>query len=300
MSLIEYLFTSSSGVGVDILRLDSLEGPASGNKWFKLVLNIEAAEHAAADCILSFGGAYSNHLHALAAVGFSKGFATIGCVRADPSSGLTPTLQDAKRWGMSLHYLSRSEYRRRHDQDFISELQAQYPSAYIVPEGGGNTLGAKGCAGIVDLIPNAGRDYAAIVLACGTGTTLVGIASKVAEGVSVIGVPVLKAEKFMASDITAMFQSLKGDRGNWRLDHRFHGGAYARLPEQMAQYMREFELEYGVYLDPIYTAKAAYALQCMVENNEFAAGSRVLLVHTGGLQGRRGFGLNQGDTPCLY
>lgn len=288
--MIQFLYTSTSGVSVDILRLDALDSLAPGNKWFKLLPNIIAAEKTRAHSVLSFGGAYSNHLHALAAVGRAKGIATIGCVRADSNSQLTPTLQDAKDWGMSLHYLSRSDYRRRGDTVFIAELRAQYPNAYFIPEGGGNVLGAKGCGKIVDLIPAAGQSYSGVVLACGTGTTLVGVASKIAGGVKVIGIPVLKAEKFMASDIATLISGLGGDRGNWQLDHRFHGGAYARLPQHMAEYMTAFERRQDVLLDPVYTAKAAYAVQYMVDNNEFDPGSRVLLIHTGGLQGRRGFG----------
>jgi 1-aminocyclopropane-1-carboxylate deaminase len=290
--VIQYLYTSVSGVRVDVLRLDALDSLAPGNKWFKLLPNIAAAENARAPGILSFGGAYSNHLHALAAVGCAKGIATIGCVRADANVQLTPTLQDAKDWGMSLHYLSRSDYRRRGDAEFIAELRAQYPNTYMIPEGGANALGAHGCGSIVDLIPAAGQSYVSIVLACGTGTTLAGVASKIADGVKVIGIPVLKAEKFMASDIAILLSELGGDRGNWQLDHRFHGGTYARLPQYMAEYMTVFERRQNVLLDPVYTAKAAYAVQYMVDNNEFDPGGRVLLVHTGGLQGRRGYGLD--------
>jgi 1-aminocyclopropane-1-carboxylate deaminase len=290
--VIQYLYTSVSGVRVDVLRLDALDSLAPGNKWFKLLPNIAAAENARALSMLSFGGAYSNHLHALAAVGRAKGIATIGCVRADANVQLTPTLQDAKDWGMSLHYLSRSDYRRRGDAEFIAELRAQYPNTYMIPEGGANALGAHGCGSIVDLIPAAGQSYVSIVLACGTGTTLAGVASKIADGVKVIGIPVLKAEKFMASDIAILLSELGGDRGNWQLDHRFHGGTYARLPQYMAEYMTVFERRQNVLLDPVYTAKAAYAVQYMVDNNEFDPGGRVLLVHTGGLQGRRGYGLD--------
>jgi 1-aminocyclopropane-1-carboxylate deaminase len=118
------------------------------------------------------------------------------------------------------------------------------------------------------------------------------VASKIADGVKVIGIPVLKAEKFMASDIAILLSDLGGDRGNWQLDHRFHGGTYARLPQYMAEYMTVFERRQNVLLDPVYTAKAAYAVQYMVDNNEFDLGGRVLLVHTGGLQGRRGYGLD--------
>ncbi|CAA0087120.1 D-cysteine desulfhydrase [Zhongshania aliphaticivorans] len=289
--MIQHVFTSPKGVRVDMLRLDVLNSLAPGNKWFKLIPNFLAAESAGATRLLSFGGAFSNHLHALAAMGKAKGLETIACVRADKESEITPTLYDAQQWGMTLHYLSRSDYRRRHDAAFVAELLDHYPKSYLVPEGGGNALGAIGCRDIVDLIPGAASEYTAVVLACGTGTTLAGVASKVAAGVEVIGVPVLKAEKFMASDISNLLSELGGDPGNWRLDNRFHGGAYARLPSYMAEYMQMFEGQYGVLLDPVYTVKASYAVHHMVEYDEFPAMSRILMIHTGGLQGRRGFGL---------
>jgi 1-aminocyclopropane-1-carboxylate deaminase len=289
--MIQNLYTSANGVEVDILRLDTIDSLAPGNKWFKLVPNLVAARHANATRLISFGGAYSNHLHALAALGHVKGFETIGCVRADRGDPLTPTLLDAKSWGMTLHYLSRSDYRRRNEREFITEILAQYPNSYLIPEGGANKIGAGGCGKIVDLIPNRGSDYTALVLACGTGTTLAGIASMIADGVRVIGVPVLKAEKFMARDISAMLAVLGADRDNWQLDHRFYGGAYARLPQAVVEHMQTFECHNGILLDPVYTAKASYAVQSMINNQEFPTGSRILLVHTGGLQGRRGFNL---------
>lgn len=289
--MIQHLYTSAQNVAVDVLRLDLHHELASGNKWFKLLPNLSTARRQGKTRVISFGGAYSNHLHALAAVGRAEGIETIACVRADVDAELSPTLLDAVGWGMALHFLSRSEYRRRHDAEFIAELAAEYPNSYVIPEGGANVLGAGGCGAIVDLLPDSGRDYTAVVLACGTGTSLAGVASKIAAGVSVIGIPVLKAEKFMAEDICALLAELGGDRNNWRLDHRFHGGAYARLPSHMAEYMQQFEQQYGVLLDPVYTAKASYALQYMVDNREFDEGSKVLLIHTGGLQGRRGYGL---------
>ena len=286
--LIETLFTRH-GVSVDILRLDKVNALAPGNKWFKLALNLAAAKAASAQTVLSFGGAFSNHLHALAAIAHDQGLAAVACVRADPEQGLTPTLHDAVAWGMRLHYLSRSDYRRRHDSSFINEILAQYSRPYLIPEGGANVLGAQGCRAIVELIPENGRDYSAVVMACGTGTTLAGVSAQVANGVKVMGIPVLKAEAYMAADIHGLQLALDHHRGNWALDHRFHGGAYARLSPQLCEFILRFEATHGVTLDPVYTAKMMYAVETMVNNGEFAAGSRILAIHSGGLQGRRGF-----------
>ncbi|MEX1669190.1 1-aminocyclopropane-1-carboxylate deaminase/D-cysteine desulfhydrase [Zhongshania guokunii] len=287
-SLIEPLYCRD-GVAVDILRLDKFDALAPGNKWFKLAPNLAAAQQMGCETLVSFGGAYSNHLHALAAVGKACGLATVGCVRADEGVALSPTLQDAEAWGMRLHYLSRTDYRRRHDPQFVAEILAQYEQPFLIPEGGANSLGAEGCAAIAELIPNFGRDYGAVVVACGTGTTLAGLAAKVVDSVQLIGIPVLKAEAYMAGDISKLLTTMGSERRNWRLDFRFHGGAYARLSDELRNYMLGFEAEHGVVLDPVYTAKMMWGLEHMLQQGEFAEGSRVLAVHSGGLQGRRGF-----------
>ena len=286
--MIEAVFTRN-GVSVDILRLDTLNTLAPGNKWFKLHLNLAAARDAGAQTLLSFGGAYSNHLHALAAIAQVEGLAAVACVRAAPDKELSPTLQDAVAWGMHLHFLSRSDYRRRHDPEFVAAVMAQYSRPYLIPEGGSNLLGAEGCRGIAALIPDNGRAYSAVVLACGTGTTLAGVSAQLADGVKAIGIPVLKAEAYMAADIQRMQLDLGHCRQNWTLDHRFHGGAYARLSEPLRKFILDFELAYDIALDPVYTAKMMYGLRHMIDCDEFPAGSRVLAIHTGGMQGRRGF-----------
>jgi len=287
-SLIHRVFVKRA-VTVDILRLDKIHALAPGNKWFKLALNLSAAKAAGAETLLSFGGAFSNHLHALAAIAQDQGLAAVACVRADSGCDLSPTLQDAVAWGMHLHFLSRSDYRRRHDAGFVAELASQYKRPYLIPEGGANLLGAQGCRGIVELIPGRGQDYHAVVLACGTGTTLAGVSAQIADGVQLIGIPVLKAEAYMAADIQRLQLALDHHRSNWSLDHRFHGGAYARLSAPLQEFMQGFEARYGIGLDPVYTAKMAYAVDCMINNGEFAEGARVLLIHSGGLQGRRGY-----------
>ncbi|AMO68043.1 1-aminocyclopropane-1-carboxylate deaminase [gamma proteobacterium BDW918] len=287
-SLIHRAFVKK-GVTVDILRLDKMHALAPGNKWFKLALNLSAAKAAGAETLLSFGGAFSNHLHALAAIAQDQGLAAVACVRADAGRDLSPTLQDAVAWGMHLHFLSRSDYRRRHDVGFVAELASQYKHPYLIPEGGANVLGAQGCRDIVELIPGNGRDYNAVVLACGTGTTLAGVSAQIADGVQLIGIPVLKAQAYMAADIQRLQLALDHHRANWSLDHRFHGGAYARLSAPLLEFMLGFEARYGIRLDPVYTAKMAYAVDCMINNGEFAEGARVLLIHSGGLQGRRGY-----------
>ncbi len=286
--LIQQVFVKE-GVTLDVLRLDKLNALAPGNKWFKLVLNLAAARAAGAQTILSFGGAFSNHLHAMAAIAHSQGLAAVACVRADAEQALTPTLQDVVAWGVDLHFLSRSEYRRRHDPSFVAEILSQYKQPYLIPEGGANVLGAQGCGEVAALIPEGGREYDVVALACGTGTTLAGLSARLADGVKLLGIPVLKAEAYMAADIQRMQLALGHHRRNWTLDHRFHGGGYARLSADLRDFILAFEARRGIPLDPVYTAKMMYAVTSMIDKCEFPAGFRVLAIHTGGLQGRRGY-----------
>ncbi|WP_047011860.1 1-aminocyclopropane-1-carboxylate deaminase/D-cysteine desulfhydrase [Spongiibacter sp. IMCC21906] len=279
------------GRSVDVLRLDRHHGQAPGNKWFKLNHNLGDARQLSARTLASFGGAWSNHLHALAIIAAETGFASVGWVRAD---GLeTAMLQDAQQAGMQLVFLSRSEYRRRHDPGFVAELLGDIDAPFYIPEGGGNLAGVQGCGDILKLLPNAGADYDEIMLACGTGTTLAGLVAAYQGRGCITGVPVLKAEKFMAAEVNKLLAQLPVSSCQWRLDHRFHCGGYAKLPDYLRCFIQQFESKQSIPLEPVYTAKVFYAAQQRIRAGEFAPEEKLLLIHTGGLQGRRGF-------PDLY
>ncbi len=277
------------GPQLDLLRLDRLHALAPGNKWFKLQPNLAKARQMNAGVLVSFGGAFSNHLHALAALGHSEGFKTAAWLRATEGTADTPTMRDLRDWGMTLRFLSRGDYRRRRDPAFVKSLLEGLDRPYLIPEGGANVSGARGCAGIVEHIPDRGADYDLIMLACGTGSTLAGVASAVADGVKVLGVPALKAEHFLEKDIAAMLAKLGGDRGNWSLDHRYYGKGFGQMSSALAFFMRSFEAEHGVELDPVYTGKLFQAAADMHQRGELDDYERVLVVHSGGLQGRRGY-----------
>ncbi|GAB3374904.1 hypothetical protein GCM10027567_13020 [Spongiibacter taiwanensis] len=202
---------------------------------------------------------------------------------------MTSMLADARAWGMQIRFLSRSDYRRRHDPQFISTLVASLDAPYVLPEGGANELAARGCAGILDLLPDGGRDYDLILVACGTGTTLAGLAGAYQGRARLIGIPVLKAEKFMAADIARLIGPPAGQGARWQLDFRHHWGRYGSMPAGLGEFVRAFEADAGIPLDPIYTAKLFYAAQTLIATGEVAADEKMLLLHTGGLQGRRGF-----------
>lgn len=278
-----------AGVELAVLRLDLLDPLLSGNKWFKLKPHIEAAEAAGADGLISLGGAHSNHLHALAAAGRRFGFATAGLLRGEPQD--TPTVRDLQAFGMQLHWLGYGGYRKRHDADFWLPWRARYPRLLPVGEGGGGLPAARSCAGIVELARQqlaalGWDDYHGWWLAAGTGTTAAGlvlgergartvhVATAVPPGHGVeAALPAILAEAGLA------------DAG-YRLRDASRGG-FGRLDARLAGFIRECEHASQLPLEPLYTGKALLALRDEVEAGYFAPGTRLLFLHTGGLQGRR-------------
>ena len=291
-------WSAQAGVTLDMLRLDELDPEISGNKWYKLKHNLSYAREQGKTTVLSFGGAWSNHIHALAAAGHRFGMATVGVIRGEPSSELTATLNDARRFGMQLQYLTRADYRRKQDPELIawllkrSGLDAE--QVHIVPEGGSNSLGVVGCQGILGAGGVLSGSYDEIWLACGTGATLAGIALTASETMPdtrVKGVAVLKGADFLRADIDRHTQRALS---NWTLLTDYHHGGYARTSDALRSLILSFEQETAIPLDPVYTGKVLFALQDSLRTNAAHYRSkRLLMVHTGGLQGRRGMTLQQ-------
>lgn len=274
-----------AGLRVSVLRLDLIHPLISGNKWFKLKYNLRQARAEGQQTLLSFGGAYSNHIHALAAAGAEFGFNTIGVIRGEPHVPLNPTLQFAVDQGMHLHYLSREQYRQKHTPQLQAELRAQFGDVYWIPEGGSNALAVKGCAEIVASLP-AATDV--LVCACGTGATLAGLAVGMHGRGSVMGVAVLKGAEFLYDDVRRLLQDYGASAvAPWDLVLDGHCGGYARSSEGLLSFMHEFEAEQGVLLEQVYTGKMMFALWQMIAAGHFAPGSHVVAVHTGGMQGRQ-------------
>ncbi len=278
-------------VNVYILRMDRLGGPAPGNKWYKLQGNIAEAQRLGVRRLVSFGGAWSNHLHALAAIGHERGYETVGIVRGDPEPAATAMLEDARRWGMQILHVPRSEYRRRNDPDYLQQVAERFAPCLVVPEGGANAAGVRGCMAIADLlrtaVPQAGR----VVVAVGTGTTLAGIAAGLGPGFDVTGVSALKGAVDLEQRVgRALGQCAVSGSARWSILHDYHCGGFARVSDELRQFILAFEAEYGIPLDPVYTAKAMFAIHHRLRLREWDAAQPIVLVHTGGLQGRRGFG----------
>lgn len=278
-----------AGVEVAVLRLDLLDPLISGNKWFKLLPHLEAAAAAGAEGLISLGGPHSNHLHALAAAGQRFGFQTVGLLRGEPQD--TPTIRDLQALGMRLHWLGYAGYRARHRADFWLPWQARYPQLQAVDEGGAGLPAARACAAIVDMarqqLTELGwPDYHGWWLAAGTGTTLAGLVLAEAGRHPVYGALAVPPGQGVENTVAGLLAEAGQEDGGYRLLDASRGG-FARLDDDLACFIRETEAESGMPLEPVYTAKALLALRHEVEAGYFARGTRLLFLHTGGLQGRR-------------
>jgi len=282
-----------AGIEAAVLRLDLIDPLISGNKWFKLTDHLRRARAAGADGLISLGGAHSNHLHALAAAGKRFGFATVGLLRGHPQQ--TPTTLDLERFGMQLHWLGFAGYRARHEPDFWQPWQALYPNLHQVPEGGGGLAGALGCMPLVSRVREqlatiGWQDYDAWWLAAGTGTTLAGLVLGEEGRRRVYGALAVPEDHGVAPQVEAILQAGGLQERNFELVDVSRGG-FAKVDDALLAFMRANEVASGMPLEPLYTAKALMALAQAVEKGVITRGMRVVFVHTGGLQGRRGFDL---------
>ena len=247
-----------AGVRLMLKRLDLVHPLISGNKWYKLKYNLLAAREQGYETLLSFGGAYSNHIHALAAAGHEYGFKTIGVIRGEAHVPLNPTLQFAVDHGMRLFYLNRADYRRKASNEIIEKLKAEFGDFYLVPEGGSNALAVKGCA---ETIADIDEAFDVIVCACGTGGTLAGLIAGLAGRRQALGVAVLKGAGFLNDEVTSLLQSAVGQvYANWQINLDYHFGGYAKVKPELLNFIREFEMQHGIPLEPIYTGKMMFGL----------------------------------------
>jgi 1-aminocyclopropane-1-carboxylate deaminase len=277
---------TAAGIDVAILRLDLIDPLISGNKWFKLKHHLTAAENVGAKGVISLGGAHSNHLHALAAAGRRFGFETVGLLRGHPVE--TPTVLDLQMFGMQLHWLGYAGYRARHDADFWAPWGELYPQLYPVPEGGGGLDGALGCADIVTQVRSqlgaqGWDDYHGWWLACGTGTTLAGLVLAEGDQRTVYGAMAVPADHGVDVNVVDI---LGVDKGGYHLLDASRGG-FAKTDPELLAFIAASEHESGIPLEPLYTGKALLALFQAVRAGTIARGTRLIFVHTGGLQGKR-------------
>lgn len=270
-----------------VLRTDLNHPLISGNKLFKLKYNVGEARKQNKKMLLTFGGAFSNHIAATAAAGREYGFKTIGLIRGDKLENLNPTLRFASEQGMELHYISRKDYRNKNSEQFINSLNSRFSDFYLIPEGGANALGIKGCKEIKNYIE---IPFDIIACPCGTGSTLTGIILSLKGTQRAIGFQILKGDNYIRQEVKNwLYKFGQKEENNWEINENYHFGGYAKRSEELISFMKDFEKENNIPLDFIYTGKMMFGIYDLIKKGFFKRGETIIIVHTGGLQGNSGF-----------
>lgn len=284
---LKWAVAEENSVEVVIKREDLLHPEVSGNKFRKLKYNLLKAKADGYNTLLTFGGAFSNHLAATAAAGFLFGFKTIGVIRGDELAfnfaqtlSQNPTLRLAHHYGMHFKFVSRTLYRLKNSANFSANLHAEFGAFYELPEGGTNDLAIKGCEEILKP-QDVAFDY--ICLAVGTGGTISGIINASQKHQKVLGFPALKGN-FLTSEIKNMIKP----KVNWQLINDYNFGGYAKVSKELITFINEFKTETNIPLDAVYTGKMMFGLADLIRKGSFKKGSKILVIHTGGLQGNNG------------
>ncbi len=268
-----------------VKREDLLHPFISGNKYRKLKYNIMEAKQRGLDTILTFGGAYSNHIAATAYAGNLYGIKTIGVIRGEELSEnwmLNPTLAEAHRHGMDFRFISREAYRRKSETSFLELLDKDLGPYYLIPEGGTNVLAVKGCE---EILTPQDRDFNVLCSSVGTGGTLAGIINSSLSYQRIIGFPALKGD-FLKKDIRNFTA-----KENWEINTDYHFGGYAKVSEALIEFINYFKEKTNIPTDPIYTGKLLFGILDLVKNDYFIPGTKILAIHSGGLQGITGMNL---------
>lgn len=264
-----------------MLRLDVLHSVISGNKWYKLKYNIEHCLDNDIHCVLTFGGAYSNHLVATAAMARLSGLQSIGIVKGTyAENNLTPTLQSCLDYEMQLVFVTNEEYNRKEDKEWEQLIAEKYNSPFIIPEGGANEIGRLGAGDITAYIPER---FTHVVVSTGTGTTLVGIVNSLQTNAFVTGFAPMKGGAYLYEVVKGYIDNDKQDK--YLVCDDWHFGGFGKHTPELITFMNEFYTQHTIPLDIVYTAKMIYGLRTQISKNEYPADAKVLCIHTGGLQG---------------
>ena len=273
-------FFSRYGIWVDILRLDLIHPIISGNKWFKLKYYLEDARETNKSTLVSFGGVYSNHLVATAFAAKKEGLKSIGYVRGDKETKLSTTLVNAKNYGMQLFFIDRKKYRNK---EGIQRENIQ-PNQYWIMEGGYGTLGAKGASEILKLTDI--NPYSHIICALGTGTMMAGLIKGSLPHQEVMGISVMKNNLDLENDVHLLLDKTEYEK-KFSFIHDYHFGGYAKHPKQLIDFMKEIWLIEKLPTDIIYNSKMLFAVRDLLSKDYFKPGTKLLLIHSGGLQGNK-------------
>ena len=274
--------TFPNSISVTIKREDLIHPVVSGNKFRKLKYNLLQAKTENKKMLLTFGGAFSNHIAAVAFAARENGFESIGIIRGDELGNKiaqNATLQFAQECGMKFEFVSREAYRLKNESSFLERLKLKFGDFYLIPEGGTNELAVKGCE---EILTDEDREFDYICCAAGTGGTISGIINSALPHQKVLGFPALKGD-FLQDEICIFVQNK-----NWKLINDYHFGGYGKVNEELIAFINDFYNTTQVPLDPVYTGKMVFGVIDMIQKNYFPAQSNILLIHTGGLQGIQG------------
>ncbi len=273
-------FDDARHLSIRILRLDKIHPVVSGNKYFKLKYNIIEAKKNSAELILSFGGAFSNHIRALAFTAMKEGIRSAAVIRGEELNPSNYSLSFAAECGMEFFFVTREEYRLRNNPEFIEMLRKKFGDFYLVPEGGSNSLAVKGCSEIVDYI-NDDFDYLAV--SCGTGGTAAGLLEGLAGHKKLLIFPSLKQYGFLKDDIRSLnYGYNKRVFRNFEFVPGYDFGGYAKKRKELIDFIEDFESRSEVPLDFVYTGKLFYGVQEEIKKGRFKSGDKIVLIHTGG------------------
>ncbi|WP_179349657.1 1-aminocyclopropane-1-carboxylate deaminase/D-cysteine desulfhydrase [Winogradskyella pacifica] len=278
----QHLSLPNTSIKIAIKREDLIHPFISGNKYRKLKFNIEDAKVNNVKTLLTFGGAFSNHIAAVAYAGKEYGFNTIGVIRGEElreKKDLNPTLTFAKSCGMQFEFVSREVYRTKTDSAFINSLRNEFGDFYLIPEGGTNELAVKGCE---DILEENDSKFDYICCAVGTGGTISGLINSSEKHQKILGFPALKGD-FLQEDIRKF-----ANQDNWKLITDYHFGGYGKIKPELISFVNTFKNDYNIPLDPIYTGKMLFGIFDLIALGYFPADSKILVIHTGGLQGIAG------------
>lgn len=285
-SLNQYIQLDNSTITLAIKREDLLHPHISGNKYRKLKYNLIQAKEENKDTLLSFGGAFSNHIAALAYAGKLNNFKTIGVIRGDELESKineNPTLIFAQECGMKLKFETREKYRVKEDSDYIMSLRNEFGDFYLVPEGGTNELAITGC---LEILNEDDKEFDFICCAIGTSGTISGIIKSAKTNQTILGFPSLKGT-FFDKEI----RKFAPNYSNWKIINDYNFGGYGKTTPELVDFLNKFYSKYKIPLDPIYTGKMVFGVVDLIKKNYFPENSKILVIHTGGLQGIEGMNL---------
>ena len=272
-----------NGIKLFLKREDLLHPIISGNKFRKLKYNIQEAKKLGHTTLLTFGGAFSNHILAVAGAGAEFGFKTIGIIRGEELENKiaeNPTLAKAQELGMQFHFVSRTTYRDKEEKMFVNHLQEMFGDFYLIPEGGTNELAIKGCE---EILTNTDKTYFThVACAVGTGGTISGLINSSGQNQQIIGFSSLKGA--FLSDVIRNFV----EKTNWNINDSYHFGGYGKVNDELIQFLNSFYSQTNIPLDPVYTGKMVFGVLDLIAKNYFSPNSKILMIHTGGLQGIKG------------